>query len=83
MPQRGQRLRDVPNDYASIVGAGDHLYVCGREGSIAVIRNGPEFEQVATNHIEDGINASPAIVGDVMYLRSNTKLYCIGTPDGG
>jgi len=76
----GQRLEGVQNVYSSIVGAGNYLYVCGREGEVAVIANSPEFRQVATNTLGEGINASPAIVGDEIYLRGDVHLYCIGTP---
>jgi outer membrane protein assembly factor BamB len=75
----GQRLDTVKNVYASIVGAGGRVYVCGREGNCEVLEDGPEFKHLATNTLDAGINASPAIVGDVMYVRTNTHLYCIGT----
>lgn len=73
----GERLDGVSNVYASIVGAGDHVYVCGREGHIAVVENGPEFKQIASISMDEGINASPAIVGDEIYLRTDSHLYCI------
>ena len=73
----GERLGDVRNVYASIVGAGGYLYVCGREGNVAVIRDAPEFELVRTNTLTEGINATPAIVGDAIYIRGDKHLYCI------
>jgi outer membrane protein assembly factor BamB len=73
----GERLGAVRNVYSSIVGAAGHVYVCGREGNVAVIKDGPEFEHLYTNTLDEGINASPAIVGDAMYLRGARHLYCI------
>lgn len=73
----GQRLGPVRNVYSSIVGANGYLYICGREGNVAVVREGSEFEIVATNSMGQGINASPAIVGDTIYIRGDTHLFCI------
>ena len=64
--------------YASIVGANGHFYVCGREGNVAVLKEGAAFEIVATNNLGEGINASPAIVGDAIYIRGDEHLFCIG-----
>lgn len=73
----GQRLDVVRNVYASIIGAGGHVYICGREGNTAVLEDGTEFRQIRTNTLGEGINATPAIVGDVIYLRGDQHLYCI------
>jgi outer membrane protein assembly factor BamB len=73
----GQRMEALGDVYASIVGAGGHVYVCGREGLVAVIKDGPEFEVVKINSLGEPINATPAIVGDQMFLRTDTHMYCI------
>lgn len=73
----GQRLESVASVYASIVGAGGHIYVCGREGDVAVVKNGPEFEIVRINSMGEPINATPAIVGNEMFLRTDGHMYCI------
>ncbi len=72
-----QRLAGVPNIFASPVGAAGRVYIPGREGTTLVIRHGPEFEILATNTLDDGFDASPAIVGDEMYLRGRRYLYKI------
>ena len=74
-----QRLPNVPNVVASPVGAGGHVYLPGREGTTLVIRHGSAFEVVATNRLDDGFDASPAVVGDELYLRGHRYLYSIGT----
>ncbi len=73
----GQRLGAVRNVYSSIVGANGYVYICGREGNVAVVREGSEFEIIATNSLGQGINASPAIVGDPIYIRGDTHLFSI------
>lgn len=74
----GERLDQVRNVYASIVGADGRVYICGRDGNIAVIEDSPTFKTLATNSLDEGINATPAIVGDEIYLRGDQHLYCIG-----
>lgn len=72
-----QRLEGVANVYASPVGAGGRIYVVGRDGGAAVIERGPEFKLLATNMLDDGFDASPAVVGDEIYLRGKKYLYRI------
>ena len=74
-----QRLPHVPNVFASPVGAGGRVYVAGRDGTTLVIRHGPIFEVLATNTLDDGFDASPAVVGNEIYLRGYRSLYAIGT----
>jgi outer membrane protein assembly factor BamB len=72
-----ERLPDVPNVYASPLGADGRIYVAGREGTTSVIRSGPRFEVLATNTLEDGFDASPVAVGSELYLRGQRFLYRI------
>jgi len=63
--------------YASPVVASGRVYVVGREGTTIVVEHGDEAKIVATNVLDDPIDASPAIVGDTIYLRSEGHLYAI------
>ncbi|MDD9975141.1 MAG: PQQ-binding-like beta-propeller repeat protein [Candidatus Poribacteria bacterium] len=72
-----KRLQGVSGVYASIVGAGDRVYIAGRNGVVNVIQHGPEFSIIAENTLDDSFNASPAIVGSELYLRGGQYLYCI------
>jgi hypothetical protein len=65
----GTRLEGVPNVYASPIGAAGRVYVAGREGAVAVVKAGPEFELLAVNQLDDGFDASPVAVGGELYLR--------------
>ena len=75
-----QRLGPVRNVYASPVGVGDRVYFTSRDGEFLVARAGPTFEVLAESELDDRFDASPAIVGDVIYLRGRRSLYCIATP---
>jgi outer membrane protein assembly factor BamB len=72
-----QRLDAVPNVFASPVGAAGRVYIPGREGDTVVLRHGPGFEVLAVNSLDDGFDASPALVDDEIYLRGYRNLYCI------
>ncbi len=73
----GQRLEGMGNVFASPVGAQDRVYVVGQKGTMYVIKHGPEFEILAKNTLDDNFSASPAIVGNTLYLRGYKNLYCV------
>src|SRR5687767_10133734 len=58
---QNQRLEGVPNIFASPVSARGRIYFTGQEGSTIVIKSGPTYEVLATNHLDDGFDASPAL----------------------
>ncbi len=72
-----QRLEGMQGVYASPVTASGRLYIAGRGGKTAVIQHGPTFKILATNSLDDGFAASPAIVDKEIYLRGHKHLYCI------
>jgi outer membrane protein assembly factor BamB len=72
-----ERLQDVNTIYGSFVGAADRVYIPSRNGTVAVIKNADTFEILATNKLNDSFDATPAIVGDELYLRGNESFYCI------
>jgi hypothetical protein len=62
------------------VGAAGRVYLTGRDGTTLVIRHGPTFEVLATNHLDDGFDASPALVDREIYMRGYKYLYSIAAP---
>jgi len=74
------RVEALHNVYASPVGAADRVYLFDRDGHAAVIRHGGEYEVLAENHLDEGVDASPAIVDDAIYLRAQHHLYAIAAP---
>ena len=72
-----QRLEGVPNVYASPIGVGGRIYIAGRDGGTAVVQHGLEFKLLASNKLDDGFDATPAAVGDELYLRGRKYLYRI------
>ena len=74
---QNQRLDGVPNVFASPVAARGRVYFPGREGTTLVIRSGPTFDVLAKNTLDDGFDASPALVDNEIFLRGTRSLYCI------
>ncbi len=72
-----QRLSGIGNVYASLVGAADRVYIVDRNGTTVVIKRGAKFELLARNRLDDSFSASPAVVGQELYLRGERNLYCI------
>jgi outer membrane protein assembly factor BamB len=72
-----QTLEGINQVYASPVGVADRVYCPGRNGLTVVIRNADTFEVLATNKLDDGFDASPAVIGDELYIRGHKFLYCL------
>ena len=72
-----QRLEGVPNVFASPVGAKGRIYIPGQQGATIVLKAGPAYEVLATNTLDDGFDASPALVENEIYLRGAKFLYSI------
>lgn len=72
-----QRLPGASAFYASPVAAQDRIYFVDRGGTTVVIEHGTELEVIATNPLDDEIDASPVIVGNDLILRGKQFMYCI------
>jgi outer membrane protein assembly factor BamB len=72
-----QRVEPVPNVFASPVAAAGRIYIAGQDGATAIVKHGPAFELIGSSKLDDGFNASPALVDGEIYLRGNKFLYCI------
>ncbi len=74
----GERIEGLGSVYASPVAANGRVYLVGRGGTTVVIKDSDKLEVLATNVINDPTDASPALVGKQLFLRSRQNLYCIG-----
>jgi outer membrane protein assembly factor BamB len=72
-----QRLDGISEVYASPVAARDRVYITGRDGTTLVIRQGATFQVLASNSLDDGFDASAALVEGDIYLRGYRHLYNI------
>jgi outer membrane protein assembly factor BamB len=68
----------LPGDYsASPLAVNDRLYFCNHDGVCTVIQAADKYEVLATNQLEGGIMASPAVAGKALFLRTSGHLYRI------
>ena len=72
-----ERLPQVKSFYASPVSAAGRIYFVGRDGTTVVLKAGDAAEVLATNRLDDAIDASPALAGKQLFLRGEKYLYCI------
>jgi outer membrane protein assembly factor BamB len=72
-----QKIDALKGVYASPVGARGKVYLVGRNGATVVIKDSDQFEILATNTLDDKIDASPAVAGNELFLRSHQFLYCL------
>lgn len=64
---------------ASPVLAGKHIYAADENGKVHVFQTGKTFQRVAENNLNDGGFATPAICDDQIFLRTDHRLYCLGS----
>jgi outer membrane protein assembly factor BamB len=74
-----QRLEGLDEVFSSPVGAAGRVYITDRHGRTLVIRNAPKYEILATNTLDDGFDASAAMVDNDIYMRGYKNLYAIAT----
>ncbi len=72
------RLPGMLKFSASPVGAADRIYLLSEEGSMVVLQRGSQPKVLAVNELDETFYASPAIVGDAIYLRGDEHLFCFG-----
>ena len=72
-----ERLRAGYEHWASPIVANGKVYFSSKSGEIAVVAAEREFNHLVTNKINGTINASPAVVGESLIIRSGAHLYHI------
>jgi outer membrane protein assembly factor BamB len=75
-----ERLPGILNFTASPDGAADRIYLLSEEGRTVVLQRGKELKVLAINQLKEKFHASPAIVGDAIYLRGDKHLFCLAKP---
>ena len=74
------RLREALGDYSASPVAGDgKVYFASREGKITVVKAGKGLETLSVADLGEDIQATPAISGGRLYVRTSKALYCFGT----
>lgn len=71
------RVNGIDSTYASPVAAGGHVYLTDRNGTTVVIHDGEKLDIVATNSVGEAVDATPAPVGNELFIRGEKHLFCI------
>ncbi len=66
---------------ASPLYAEGRLYFFSEDGPAHVAAAGREWKLLATNQLDDGYMASPAVAGKSLFLRTKKSLYCVEKKD--
>jgi len=72
-----EKLEGTGTIFASPVGVKDRLYITSQSGITYVVKQGPVFEIISKNILDDGNFASPAIAGDELFIRGFQYLYSL------
>lgn len=68
----------IPSSFrASPLVVDDRIYLFSMEGTTTVIAAGDEYQELAQNSLDDGCQASPAVSGNLLLVRTTTHLYAI------
>ena len=72
-----ERLSGMDTIYASPVAAGGYVYLTSRNGTTVVIKDAEQLEVVATNSVGETVDATPAPLGNELFIRGEQHLFCI------
>lgn len=75
-----ERMPTRSRVYGSIVSDGSKLFLTTRDAGVLVLAAQPEYKELAINKLgseSERFNATPAIVGNRLLLRSDRRLYCV------
>ena len=72
-----ERIPGMANVYASPLAVRDKIYVSDRKGVTAVLEAADDLRVVSTNKLDERLDASPVVLGNELYLRGRSALYCI------
>ena len=70
-----ERLGATGDYYTSPLGAAGRVYFMSQRGVVTVVKAGDSFEVLGQNDLGEVVQASPAVVGSTLYLRTTGHLY--------
>jgi hypothetical protein len=59
---------------------GGKIFALSEEGATYVIEAGPQFRVLGKNSLDEMTLATPAVVGDSLIIRTQSKLYRLSKP---
>jgi outer membrane protein assembly factor BamB len=73
-----ERLDAGGDYYASLVAAAGKVYAASQKGVVVVWETGDRLKVLARNDLGEQVMATPAVIGDVLYVRTESQLHAFG-----
>jgi outer membrane protein assembly factor BamB len=73
-----ERIKGTGPFFASPMAAHDQIYICAHNGKVVVLATGDELKIISTRNFGEKILASPAVVDNKLYIRTDAFLYAFG-----
>ena len=73
IPHQGSGFSGSP------VASDGQLFLPSEDGDVFVVRAGPKFELLGTNHMGELLMSTPAISGGLMFIRAEHDLFAVGS----
>jgi outer membrane protein assembly factor BamB len=70
----------VGSYFASPIAGDGKILTASKDGNVAVITPGPQWEVASVNAFDEEIWSTPAIDGHQVFIRTNKALYCFEQP---
>jgi len=71
-----ERVPGVGNYFASPVAGDGRVYFCSESGTVSVVAAQRDWRVISSRDFHEKIYATPCLVGDRLYLRTEQALYC-------
>jgi outer membrane protein assembly factor BamB len=72
-----KRLHAGGTYFASPVCGDGKIYLAAENGTVVVLKNSADYEELATNDMAESILATPAIADGRLFIRTRTRLICV------
>lgn len=77
-----ERVDATGDYYASILAAGDRIFLASQSGVVSVLAAGDQLKVLARNNLREPIIATPALTGGTIYVRTTARLFAFGQATG-
>ena len=67
--------------HSSPIRIGDRIFCVARNGDVIVLAADRKYEELARNSLGEPCHATPAVANGRLYIRTESSLVCIGTPN--
>ena len=79
----GRATGAIDQYFASPVAADGKVFLVSHSGKVTVLKADPQWEVLSVNDLDETAQATPAIAGGCIYIRTHKALYRFGTASGG